>query len=238
MLGTVLNRQEEEEESRQRQREAASTPVESASTAPNTQSYEDGSPSEYSSSEEDEDIYEEESLLSSTDAPWTRIKQCLHRIGGKLRKAAVLLADVDNVWDSPDANPRRHSTNYGSIDSPSTIRDSPTRASVIYNVVTGTTTSRNRTAILFWFFLLSLSYASERSTFKLLVDRVGPFRLFSAELIVGCHAGLLGVGILMGEEWRRRERKGEGGGGVDYLSGSGLPVPLADIGCELCDDCL
>lgn len=235
MLGTVLSRQAEEE---QRQREeAAAFPIpeesvhteESSAGALNTRSYEEASHSDYSSSEEEDSDYEEESL--APDTKWTRLRRSLRHIAAKIRSAAVTLADVDNVWDSPDANESRRQgfSNYGSIGYEETVRDNPTRASVIYNAVTGTTApSRNRTAVLFWFLLLSFSYASERSTFKLLVDRVGPFRLFSAELIVGCHAALLGFIVLVEEEWRRREKNE---GSID-MGVSGLPIPLADIGCE------
>eukprot|EP00956_Cyclotella_meneghiniana_P008027 scaffold10683_cov94-Cyclotella_meneghiniana.AAC.11 len=237
MLGTVLDRQEEEE---QRQREAESSHIaeqtnlsvhtEPSSAAPPTRATSYDESIDYSYSEEGGSDYEEdESLLP--DTVWSRVRRHVNRIGATIRAGAVILADVDNVWDSPDANlTRRNSlTNYGTIDCDDNSRISnPTRASVIYNAVTGTTApTRNRAAVLFWFLLLSLSYASERSTFKLLVDRVGPFRLFSAELIVGGHAVLLSFIVLVGEEWRRRQKKDEG---HDFLVANGLPIPLADIG--------
>ena len=240
MLGTVLDRQEEEE---QRQREAESSHIaeqtnlsvhtEPSSAAPPTRATSYDESIDYSYSEEGGSDYEEdESLLP--DTVWSRVRRHVNRIGATIRAGAVILADVDNVWDSPDANlTRRNSlTNYGTIDCDDNSRISnPTRASVIYNAVTGTTApTRNRAAVLFWFLLLSLSYASERSTFKLLVDRVGPFRLFSAELIVGGHAVLLSFIVLVGEEWRRRQKKDEG---HDFLVANGLPIPLADIGCKL-----
>lgn len=261
MLGTVLNRQAEEEQ-RQREADAATVssvvdarqspqPQESVHTdpssaaAPNTRtSYEDD-PSqsvEFSSSSEGEgsvDDDDDDSLSHPlNDTSWTKLKRSLRRIASKLRSAAVALADVDNVWDSPDTNEVRRRdgvTTYGSIDDYADANDNMngnrTRASVIYNAVTGTTApTRNRTAVLFWFLLLSFSYASERSTFKLMVDRVGPFRLFSAELIVGCHACLLGVIVLVGEEWRRRDKSQ----GIFGVGASGLPIPLADIGREQC----
>lgn len=241
MLGTVLDRQEEEE---QRQREAESSRVaehtnssvsvhteDPSSAAPPTRATSYDESIDYSYSEGGSDYDEEESLLP--DTVWSRIRQRVNQIGAKIRAGAVILADVDNVWDSPDANlTRRNSlTNYGSMDYDDSFRNTnPTRTSVIYNAVTGTTApTRNRAAVLFWFLLLSLSYASERSTFKLLVDRVGPFRLFSAELIVGGHAVLLGFIVLVGEEWRRRQKKDEG----HDLAANGLPIPLADIGCKL-----
>jgi hypothetical protein len=63
--------------------------------------------------------------------------------------------------------------------------------------------SRARIVVLFWFFVLALSYAAERSTFKFLVDDAGPFRLFSVEMVTACHAVILGfvmfVAYLMGQ---------------------------------------
>ena len=87
--------------------------------------------------------------------------------------------------------------------------------------------SRNPKAALFWFLFLSISYAGERSTFKLLVDRVGPFRLFSVELILGGHALLTGIGIVLGHFLSNRSSSNENG-----RNGVGLGLPLADVGCE------
>lgn len=50
--------------------------------------------------------------------------------------------------------------------------------------------------VLVWFFVLAISYAGERSTFKLLVDRTGPFRLFAVEVVTALHAILLGLSML------------------------------------------
>jgi hypothetical protein len=238
MLGTVLNRQAEEEE---RQREAdARAPH---PPPPQTSYEEDPSQSvEFSSSSEGEGSVEEDDDDSashpSNDTAWTKLQRSLRRLASQLRSAAVALADVDNVWDSPDTSEFRRrdgGATYGSMDEYANDDDnhvnngSRTRASVIYNAVTGTSApTRNRTAVLFWFLLLSFSYASERSTFKVMVDRVGPFRLFSAELIVGCHACLLGVIVLVGEEWKRRDKNDK----VFKVGRTGLPIPLADIGRE------
>lgn len=61
---------------------------------------------------------------------------------------------------------------------------------------------RNHLVVLFWFFLLALSYAGERSTFKLLVDRTAPFRLLTVEAVTAAHAVLLGLLVLAGSFWK------------------------------------
>jgi hypothetical protein len=52
--------------------------------------------------------------------------------------------------------------------------------------------------VLFWFVILAMSYAGERSSFKLLVDKAGPFRLFAVEMVTGTHALILGLILLIG----------------------------------------
>jgi hypothetical protein len=78
---------------------------------------------------------------------------------------------------------------------------------------------RNKLVVLFWFFLLALAYAVERSTFKFLVDRVGPFRLFSIEVVTFTHAFLLGMGMMLGALHRRK---------LNFKQPLG--VPLVDVG--------
>ena len=56
---------------------------------------------------------------------------------------------------------------------------------------------RNHSIVLFWFVLLALAYASERSTFKLLVDYAEPFRLLYAQIVMCAHAILLGSMMLL-----------------------------------------
>jgi hypothetical protein len=51
--------------------------------------------------------------------------------------------------------------------------------------------------VLFWFVVLASSYAAERSTYKLLVDRAGPFRLFAVEMVTFTHSVMLLSSILL-----------------------------------------
>mmetsp|Transcript_24465 Transcript_24465/g.57527 ORF Transcript_24465/g.57527 Transcript_24465/m.57527 type:complete len:571 (+) Transcript_24465:122-1834(+) len=79
----------------------------------------------------------------------------------------VVMLDVENVWDSPATSEGRKSRR------------------------------RNHFVLLFWFFILSFSYTIERVTFKLLVDRSGPFRLLAIEVVAFTHALMLGCGMLL-----------------------------------------
>lgn len=57
---------------------------------------------------------------------------------------------------------------------------------------------RNHLIVLFWFVVLAASYAGERTTFKLLSDQSGPFRIFSVEVVTATHAIMLGVFMILG----------------------------------------
>ncbi len=143
-------------------------------------------------------------------------KKATRKLARKIRAVAVIIADVDNVWDSPENSCRRANNNNGGNN---------TRSSV-YDVITGgTSTIRNRTAAIFWFVVLSISYASERSTFKIMVDRVGPFRLFSAEVILGMHVLFSSFAMIFWNIFWNKDEKGS-----SYGSGFGLGLPLADVG--------
>jgi hypothetical protein len=156
-----------------------------------------------------------------------RLKKSLRimtrKFARKVRAVAVIIADVDNVWDSPENS----TTSNNSFDRSRRPNSGNTRASTVYDVITGgTSTIRNRTAAIFWFAVLSISYASERSTFKVMVDRVGPFRLFSAEIILGLHVLLSSLAMLFWNVFWKTEKEF----GSAYGSGFGLGLPLADVG--------
>lgn len=84
----------------------------------------------------------------------------------------------------------------------------------------GEVSCRSYAAVLFWFSVLATAYATERASFKLLVDRAGPFRLFSAEVIAIVHCSVVGVGII----GRSLQRK--------HFELKPLGVSLIDVGCK------
>jgi hypothetical protein len=86
----------------------------------------------------------------------------------KTKGCFVLVLNVENLWDSPSMNGAHVPRSR-----------------------------RNNFVVLFWFFILASFYASERSTFKLLVDRTGPFRLFAVEMVTFSHAIMVGAGMLI-----------------------------------------
>ena len=76
-----------------------------------------------------------------------------------MKEVARVVANVDDLWDSPDGT-------------------------------TTTTASRrrNKSLVLFWFVVAASSYAGERSTFKLLIDRVSCYRLVAVQIVCFLHA--------------------------------------------------
>ena len=107
-------------------------------------------------------------------------------------------------------------------------------------------TTRHRIAVIFNCFLLAIAYSAERSTFKVLVDKAGPFRLLSAEVITGSHALVLGLGMAAGKASRYFAARNKAKNGSSTSTASqppqhrhrppdaaivkGVGVPLADLG--------
>jgi hypothetical protein len=77
---------------------------------------------------------------------------------------------------------------------------------------------RNHCVILLWFVILAVSYTAERTTYKLIVDRTGPFRLFSVEMVTSMHAFMVGLGMLISATYRK-----------DF-SWQPLGIPVVDVG--------
>lgn len=122
-----------------------------------------------------------------------------------------LVANVENLWDSPviNANASIASGSQQGINS---------SAQASYR-------RRSYMIVLFWFLVLAGSYASERSTFKLLVDRAGPFRLFSVEMVTAAHATMLGLWMILSNLYHSKHREYD-----SSTSRIPLGVPLADVG--------
>lgn len=151
---------------------------------------------------------DDESYVSGDDWSYTQqLQQEAPQLGiakrtwAAVRSVFFLIANVENLWDSP--NP----TNPNNQDA----RTQPT--------ITARSRRRNYLIVLFWFVVLAGAYAAERSTFKLLVDRAGPFRLFSVEMVTACHATMLGIWLMISVLQHHENR-------------IPLGVHLVDVGCK------
>lgn len=116
----------------------------------------------------------------------------LTRLGRAIKNAFLIIANVENLWD-----------------------ESPNEASS--SLARREQTRRNHLIVLFWFVVLAASYAGERSTFKLLVDKTGPFRLFAVEMVTLSHAFMLAISMLSAYLFR-------------YSQNLPLGIPLVDVG--------
>lgn len=166
-----------------------------------------------------EDDEEEESMEDDSygDDEWTYNNQqqppgLASKAWGAIRNAFFLVANVENLWDSPMLNNPRDAAN-SSLATPNSSSSAFRRRSYL--------------VVLFWFLVLAGSYASERSTFKLLVDRAGPFRLFAVEMVTASHALMLGSWMILSNLYNHRHRN-------DENSSSKIPlgIPLVDVGCK------
>ena len=104
-------------------------------------------------------------------------------------------------------------------------------------------TTRHRMAVIFNCILLAVAYSTERASFKILVDKAGPFRLLSAEIITALHALVLGLGMAAGKAARYFAARNKAKNGSssnqppqhhhrppDTAISKGVGVPLADLG--------
>lgn len=121
-----------------------------------------------------------------------------------VRDAVILITDTDAVWDSPAYAKRPRS---GSIQSYSFTGEKHV-------------TFRHKVVVLFWFIVFITFYAIERFSFKVLVDRMGPFRMVvAAELVLGVHGALGGGWALLRYLCKKKKSRKPG-----------FMIPLADIG--------
>ncbi|KAL3922104.1 MAG: hypothetical protein SGILL_002384, partial [Bacillariaceae sp.] len=143
---------------------------------------------------DDDDDDEDDLLLPDWESDGGSTRSSLRDTGffSNIWKAAkgcfMLVVNVENLWDSPTTSQGRE------------IR------------------RRNHCVVLFWFFILAISYAAERTSYKLIVDRTGPFRLFSVEMVTFTHSLLVGGGMLIGAIYRK-----------DF-SMQALGIPMVDVG--------
>lgn len=145
--------------------------------------------------DDEEESYDDWSYTHPSEQPQPGMAQ---RAWNAVRSGFFLIANVENLWDSPN----------------------PAMTAVAASAQQqATTRRRNYLIVLLWFFILAGAYAAERSTFKLLVDRAGPFRLFSVEMVTATHATMLGIWLLFSVFYQRENR-------------IPLGVPLVDVGCK------
>jgi len=143
-----------------------------------------------SSDDDDEEGHTMEDWQSEDLSQVEPMPTALARLWETAKSFLRLVLNVENLWDSPSQN-----------NTPEVSR-------------------RNHYIVFFWFFILASSYAMERSTFKLLVDRSGPFRLFAVEMITFIHALMIGAGMLISAFMRK-----------DF-SFRTLGIPVVDVGRE------
>lgn len=92
---------------------------------------------------------------------------------------------------STDGLHHGHGYDHVSISTGNTIRGEP-------NVIAQHVTLRHKVGVLFWFFVLATAYGLERGLFKVMIDRMGPFRMvIGAEFVMAVHALILASWMLI-----------------------------------------
>ncbi len=169
-----------------------------------------------------------------------------------IRDAVILVTNTDDVWDSPaydtrDQNGRignvrsnfdngTHSIHSASSNSTS-IRyrqlDQNNRRTLTMTTLEAPSLSgerhvslRHKFGVLFWFLILAAFYALERCSFKIMVDRMGPFRMVvGGEMVVVLHAFITGTWLMMRWMLQIRNRKK-----TVAVTNVMSMLPLADVG--------
>jgi hypothetical protein len=90
----------------------------------------------------------------------------------------------------------------------------------LWDSPTARRSGKNKAIVFFWFFILASGYAVERTSFKFLVDRSGPFRLISVQMVAAFHALIIATGMLLSAISKR-----------DFAIGS-LGIPIIDVGSK------
>lgn len=136
--------------------------------------------------------YEDEYLVGSWQEDDNSIQEptqsSLERLWHFMKSCFVLVVNVEQLWDSPS------------------------------QAVSPEISRRKHYIVFFWFFILASSYATERTSFKFLVDQSGPFRLFAVQVLTFCHAFMLGLGMFISAVSRK-----------DFSIGP-LGIPVVDVG--------
>ena len=132
------------------------------------------------------DEYWETEKVSDARNPRRRGRDINVNLWSSIKECFMVVINVENVWDSPATTEGYESRR------------------------------RNHCIILFWFFILATSYTMERVSYKLLVDRSGPFRLLAVEVVMLTHALMVGCGMLILKDSRK-----------EFTT---LGIPLIDVG--------
>ena len=181
--------------------------------------------------EEDDDEETEEEELD--DAPPPHVK-----LWNGIKNLVRIVANVDNLYDDPSFHPGAASGRQQSWQQTQQqqLQYQPPLPHLQSSQATAAARRTRNLIVLFWFFVLASSYATERSTFKLLVDRAGPFRLFAVETITAAHALWLGSGLAVARFVRRRRQRTAGSSGnVPFSSSSRSTARDVSLGISIVD---
>ncbi len=163
------------------------------------------------------------------------------------KEAFILITNVDDVWDSPalvvDNERGRNDDLLSRSRSDSAASSTTYRGYGVASFSRGGTSTgshnpgednsretnigpsvsfRHKVGVLFWFLVLATAYASERGTFKVMVDRMGPFRMVvGAESVMAVHALILASWMLIRSITCGRKN----------MKGTAM-LPLVDIGSK------